>query len=143
MATAASIVSEKNESLATLGSDATVLDAARLMNDRRIGSVLVVEGGRLAGIFTERDVLMRVVGPQRDPAATTLKEVMTTDVACAHPDTLVDEMRSVMRQSRIRHLPVVDGDRIIGMISIGDLNRVERDVQVETIRYLTQFMTVS
>ena len=147
MATAASILDAKRREddgpLAALPREATVLDAARLMNDRHIGSVLVMDGGRLAGIFTERDVLVRIVAEGLDPAGTRLSEVMTIDVACAHPETLVDEMRAVMRDARIRHLPVIDGERLVGMVSIGDLNRAEREVQIETIRYLTQFMTVS
>jgi len=128
-------------SVATLPPDATVLDAARLMNDRRIGSVLVVEDDRVVGIFTERDVLVRVVAAKRDPATTNLIDVMTTPVACATPNTRTDELRSVMREKRIRHIPVVDDGRLLGIVSIGDVNQVDSDVQAETIRYLEQYMS--
>jgi CBS domain-containing protein len=126
-----------------LGPGATVLEAARLMNERGIGSVMVIDKDRLAGIFTERDVLRRVVAEQRDPAKTKLADVMTSPVACAAPQTTLDEIRQVMRGRRIRHVPVVNRKRVLGMISIGDLNKAEREVQVETIRYLEQYISVS
>ncbi|MHC4107093.1 MAG: CBS domain-containing protein, partial [Planctomycetota bacterium] len=129
--------------VASLGPGATVLEAARLMNERGIGSVMVIDKDRLAGIFTERDVLRRVVAEQRDPAKTKLADVMTSPVACAAPQTTLDEIRQVMRGRRIRHVPVVNRKRVLGMISIGDLNKAEREVQVETIRYLEQYISVS
>ena len=137
------LVAAKGDAVASLPPSATVLDAARIMNERHIGSILVISRGRLAGIFTERDVLRRVVAEQRDPSATTLKQVMTEAVACAAPHTTLDEMRRVMREKRIRHIPVVDGHTVTGMISLGDLNKVEHDGAVETIRYLEQYMSVS
>jgi CBS domain-containing protein len=137
------LIIEKNEPVATLPPDATVLDAAQLMNERHIGSVVVVDGGRLVGIFTERDVLRRIVAATRDPAASKLEDVMTTQVACATPKTRLDEIRTAMREKRIRHMPVVDGERVVGMVSIGDLNKVEHDVQERTIEYLERYMSVS
>ena len=129
--------------MASLGPSATVLEAALLMNERGIGSVIVIDKDRLAGIFTERDVLRRVVAEQRDPATTKLADVMTSPVACAAPHTTLDEIRQVMRERRIRHVPVVNAKRVLGMISIGDLNKAEREVQVETIRYLEQYISVT
>ncbi len=128
--------------MASLGPGATVLEAALLMNERGIGSVMVIDKDRLAGIFTERDVLRRVVAEQRDPATTKLADVMTSPVACAAPHTTLDEIRQVMRERHIRHVPVVNAKRVLGMISIGDLNKAEREVQVETIRYLEQYISV-
>ncbi len=144
MATAEQLIALKGGSVAALGPEATVLEAAALMNERGIGSVVVIDDKkRLAGIFTERDVLRRVVAEQRDPATTKLADVMTTPVACAAPHTTLDEIRNVMRQRRIRHLPVADRKRVVGMVSIGDLNKAEHDVQVQTIHYLEQYMSVS
>ncbi len=143
MATAEQLISLKGGTVASLGPGATVLEAALLMNERGIGSVIVIDKDRLAGIFTERDVLRRVVAEQRDPATTKLADVMTSPVACAAPHTTLDEIRQVMRERRIRHVPVVNAKRVLGMISIGDLNKAERDVQVETIRYLEQYISVS
>ena len=143
MATAEQLISLKGGTVASLGPGATVLEAALLMNERGIGSVIVIDKDRLAGIFTERDVLRRVVAEQRDPATTKLADVMTSPVACAAPHTTLDEIRQVMRERRIRHVPLVNAKRVLGMISIGDLNKAERDVQVETIRYLEQYISVS
>ncbi len=143
MATAEQLISLKGGTVASLGPGATVLEAALLMNERGIGSVIVIDKDRLAGIFTERDVLRRVVAEQRDPATTKLADVMTSPVACAAPHTTLDEIRQVMRERRIRHVPVVNAKRVLGMISIGDLNKAEREVQVETIRYLEQYISVT
>ncbi len=143
MATAEQLTAIKGGAIASLPPQATVLEAAQLMNDRHIGSVLVTEGNQLVGIFTERDVLRRVVAEQRDPATTAVADVMTSPVACAAPHTTLDEIRTVMRDKRIRHVPVVNGGGVLGMISLGDLNKAEHDGQVETIRYLEQYMSVT
>jgi CBS domain-containing protein len=120
---------------------ATVLEAARKMDSRSVGAMLVIDNGRLVGIFTERDLMRRVVVAERDPASVTLEEVMTSPVACANPDTHVDEVRDVIRRQRIRHLPVVDDGKVIGMVSIGDLNRAQHETHEQTIQYLEQFIS--
>ncbi len=143
MATAEHLLAVRGGSIASLGPAATVLDAAQLMNDRHIGSVLVIDNDRLVGIFTERDVLRRIVAEKRDPTSTPLAEVMTSPVACGAPHTTLNELRNVMRQRKIRHIPIVDGHEVLGMISIGDLNQAEHDVQEQTIQYLEQYMSVT
>lgn len=140
MGTVKQVLREKGQAVHSLPADATVLDAAKLMNRKHIGSVLVMDHDRLIGIFTERDVLTRVVAAQLDPATTALNEVMTTAVAVGSPDTRLEEVRTLMREKRIRHLPIVAGSRVVGMVSIGDLNRVEQRTQAETIQYLEMFM---
>jgi CBS domain-containing protein len=142
MATAEQLIAIKGTSVAALPPSATVLAAAQLMNELHIGSVLVVDHDRLVGIFTERDVLRRIVAEERSPHETTLEEVMTRQVACAAPHTTLNEIRAVMRDQRIRHVPVLDGTRVAGMISIGDLNKAEHDVQEQTILYLEQYISV-
>ncbi len=143
MGTAEQLISAKGDSVASLQPEATVLDAARLMNDRHIGSVMVISRGRLMGIFTERDVMRRVVAEQRDPATANLGDVMTSPVACAAPHTRLDEIRQVMRDRHIRHMPVLDGRKVIGMVSLGDLNKAVHDGQAETISYLEQYISVA
>ena len=142
MGTAQQIIDAKDHKLATLGPEATVLQAAKLMNERHIGSLLVMAGEDLVGIFTERDVMRRVVAKQRDPATTKLASVMTKQVACASPRTSCDEVRQVMRDKRIRHMPVVDDETmdVIGMISIGDLNAHDTNSQEVTIQYLHEYI---
>ena len=101
----------------------SVRQATRLMNDHGIGSLLVLAGGRLVGIFTERDVLRRVVAEGRSPDATSVGEVMTRDVICCSPGDSVEEVADVMRLRRVRHVPVVDvDDLVVGLVSIGDVN---------------------
>lgn len=106
-----------------VGPRASVRDATVLMNDHGIGSLLVVEGRRLVGIFTERDVLRRIVAEGRPPDATRVGDVMTTDVVCASPSTSIEEVAELMRRRRVRHVPVVDADdEVVGLVSIGDIN---------------------
>jgi len=143
MAIAEHLLAIKGGAIASLGPRATVLDAARLMNDRHIGSVVIIDDDRLVGIFTERDVMRRIVAEKRDPASTPIAEVMTSPVACGAPHTTLNELRHVMRQRKIRHIPIVDGQNVLGMISIGDLNQAEHDVQEQTIQYLAQYMSVA
>jgi len=143
MANAQQIIDRKGGEVFTVDPGASVLEAARLMNRHHIGSLVVVVDGKLAGIFTERDVMRRVVAKQRDAEKTEVRDVMTYPVACAAPHTAYSELCTVMREKKIRHLPVVDGNRVIGMISIGDLNRADHEQQERTIRYLEQFMSVS
>lgn len=126
--------------VACISADATVVDAARMMNTRRIGSVVVTSGEKVVGIFTERDILNRVVAENRVPIETTVREVMTSPVACCREDTSLAECRRVMRTQRIRHLPVVENDRLIGMVSIGDVLQTEVAEQTETIRHLHEYL---
>jgi CBS domain-containing protein len=136
------ILEKKGSEVVSIDGDASVLDAARLMNDRHIGALVVLRGEKVVGIFTERDVLDRVVARRRDPAATPVNEVMSSPVACCSPETARPECRSVMRNRRIRHLPVVEDERLVGIISIGDILEDEGAEQQQTIRYLYEYMSV-
>jgi CBS domain-containing protein len=141
MATVGDILAVKGPHVLSIGPDATVLDAATLMNERKIGSLVVLDGGRLIGIITERDMLQRVLVPRRDPAETPVSEVMTTEVICCHPHTTIEEARGVLKNRRIRHLPVLDvNERLLGLISIGDLNAHEAHDHERTIFVLEQYI---
>lgn len=125
----------------TIEQTETVLAATQRMNEHSIGALLVTDGGRLCGIFTERDVLRRIVAAQRDPAATLVRDVMTTNMACASPDTSVDDARSIFKSHRIRHLPVVSSDgELVGMISIGDLNAHLANDREVTLHFLHEYL---
>jgi CBS domain-containing protein len=143
MANAQQILARKDGNVVMIDPDATVLDAARMMNEHRIGSLVVAVDGELAGIFTERDIMRRVVADQKDPARTRVREVMTTPVACATPQTTSDELAITMREKRIRHIPVIDDGKVVGMVSIGDINRAQHHVHEQTISYLQQYMSVT
>lgn len=141
MGTVQDILSRKPQrSLLTVESDASVLEAAEVMNDHKVGSVVVMSGDRMAGILTERDILTRVVASRKDPAATKVGEVMTRSVLTCRPGTKLNEARLVMRERRIRHLPVIEKDRVMGMISLGDLNNAEHDILVETIHTMEAYI---
>ena len=141
MATVQDILQNKGSQVHTIDPNATVFAAAELMNQHKIGCLLVCEEGRLVGIFTERDILQRVVGERRDPDQTKVSEVMTDEVACCRPHTGMEEARGVMQHRRIRHLPVLcDEDKIQGMISIGDLNAHQNNTQEMTISLLEQYI---
>jgi CBS domain-containing protein len=141
MAQIRELLERKGTHVLTIGPAASVLQAALLMNEHRVGALVAVEGGRVVGMFTERDVLMRVVGERRDPEATRVGDVMTAAVVCCSPDTTVDEARGVMRDRRIRHLPVADAEgRLLGLISIGDLNAQLQAAQEQTVFLLTEYI---
>jgi CBS domain-containing protein len=134
------ILDAKGNQVFNVAEDHTVLDAAHTMNKHRVGALVVTRGEKVIGIFTERDILNRVVAAGRDPSRTAVREVMSTPVACCAPETTHDECRTVMRTQRIRHLPVVQSERLVGIISIGDVLAAVEARQGETIRYLHEYM---
>ena len=111
----------RDQKLAQVPETMTVREAAALMAARHIGAVLIMDGPRLAGIFTERDLMARVVSPGLDPAATRLAQVMTRDPDTIDGDASALDALQMMRRSGYRHLPVARGDRIVGIISVRDL----------------------
>ncbi len=141
MATVASILAGKSSYVHSIGLNATILEATQKMNDHRIGSLLVMEGERIVGILSERDILTRVVVEEKPPRALKVREAMTTDVVVVGPDTSLEEASAVMRTRRVRHLPVCDADgRLLGLISIGDLNARHASDQEITIRHLHEYL---
>lgn len=101
----------------------SVFDAVAEMNRHLIGAMVVLDGERLVGIFTERDVLKRVVGAGLDPRRTLVADVMTRNVATITPNTSIDETMDIFTEKRFRHLPVMNDGRLLGVISIGDSTR--------------------
>jgi CBS domain-containing protein len=141
MPTVREILARKGSQVITTGPAATALEAALLMNEHKIGALVVIDDGQVIGMFTERDVLRRVVGEHRDPATTCVGDVMTTEVFCCTADTTIDEARGAMKNRRVRHLPLVDDDRRLqGLISIGDLNAYEASNQEQTIFLLQEYL---
>ena len=127
--------------VATITPDEPVLLAAKKMNDRRIGALVVCndEGG-VEGIITERDLLQRVVAAERCPKETTTREVMTSELLMCGLRTQLDEARELMRDQRIRHLPIVENGALIGMVSMGDLNAAESENLAETVSHLESYI---
>lgn len=134
------LIEEKGSEVHSVPPGETVWEAVRTMAGRHIGAILVVEGTQLVGIFSERDLLVRVLLTGLDPTATPIKAVMSTDVVYVTPDTPVRETMAIMTERRCRHLPVMDGEVLKGVVSIGDCTRwVSRD-QEYTIRHLQDFI---
>ena len=120
--------------------DATVLDALRLLEQKNIGALLVMKGGQLSGIFSERDYARRMILHGRSSKETQVREVMTPDVFVISPDTTSGECMVHMTDRHIRHLPVVEAGRVVGVISIGDVVRsVIEDLRF-TVRQLESYI---
>jgi len=119
---------------------ATVAEAARLMATHNIGIVCVLDGDRLVGVFSERDVVRRVVDRGLDPARTPVGDVMTTELVVADADEDYQSAIRKMDQANIRHLPVVSGGRLLSMLSIRDLMRIDMHDKGEEIRYLREYL---
>jgi predicted transcriptional regulator len=120
--------------------DTTVADACRMMAAHNVGIVAVLDGERLCGVFSERDVTQRVVDRRLDPARTQLEEVMTSQLVVADADEDYQSAMNKMDQANIRHLPVVSGDRLLSMLSIRDLMRVAIEERGAEIEYLKEYL---
>jgi len=123
-----------------IGAERTVREASRYMTERRVGAVAVLENSRLAGILSERDIMGRVVAKGLDPDATEVRQVMTRDLVVAHVGDSHDDGLRKMRQAGCRHLPVVEGDRLVGMVSQRDLLQVDLTEKDEEIRWLNAYI---
>ena len=143
MADVAKILSEKGGGVISISGDATVFDAVKMMVEANVGAILVTgrDPDRIEGIFTERDYLRRIAVEGRTSRETLVRDVMTSPVIVVGPETTVEEAMALMTDRRIRHAPVVDDDRLLGMVSIGDLVRLQSQEQSFKIRYLTEYIT--
>jgi CBS domain-containing protein len=145
--TIASLLKQKKASeLISVAPSAAVADAVRTMNDNHVGSVLVMDGQTLVGIFTERDVMVRVVGSSRAPATTLVSEVMTHPVRSVEPGSTADDALRLMSDRHHRHLPVVENGKVIGLISMGDITRAyirSQQEQVDTALRAVKQMAMS
>ena len=141
MGCVADILATKGSQVHSVSPNASVHDAIAKMVHSNIGSILVMDGPTPAGIFTERDCLRRVTLERRDPKTTPIGEVMTDRLIVVETDKSIQECMAIMTQARIRHLPVMDGERVLGVISIGDLvKHVSREQEYE-IQHLTRYIT--
>jgi len=134
------VLRRKGDEVYSVGPLATVIDAVNVMNDHHVGSVLVIEGGFPVGVFSERDVLVRVVASHRDPRQTLVRDVMTTRLHTATPDdTLLDVMR-LMTERRCRHVPVMEGETLLGLVSIGDITKATQHNLRQEVRELSSYI---
>ena len=134
------LLSSKGSNVWTIQSDQTVLGAIQKMAEQDVGSLVVIEDGKLAGIFTERHYAREVFLKGRQSSTTPIRDVMSTRVICASPDQTIDECMAVMTNKRIRHLPVLDHGELVGIVSIGDLVKSKIADQEFLIDQLTQYI---
>ncbi len=140
MATALTDLERKGSDVVTIDRSATVFDAAKKMNDHRIGALVVISGDKAVGIFTERDILNRVVAEELDPRTLQVEKVMTSPMACCRRDTTLDDCKAMMTSQRARHLPVVEEGKLYGMVSSGDIVALESENKQATIEYLHEYL---
>ena len=141
MGCVADILATKGSQVHSVTPQSTVSDAITLMMSVNVGSLLVMENEQPIGIFTERDCLRRVLLERRDPKTTSIGELMSERIIYVAADKSIKECMAIMTQERIRHLPVMDGDCVVGLISIGDLvKHLSREQEAE-IQHLTRYIT--
>jgi CBS domain-containing protein len=142
MKTAASILESKpDQTVYTLGPAATAQEAARLMAERNIGALVVMEHGEVVGIVSERDYMRKLVLTARPASETRVRDIMSSPVMYVHPHRTSDECMALMTDSRLRHLPVMDGGTLIGLISIGDLVKATISEQQFIIEQLEHYIS--
>lgn len=141
MTTVRDLLAAKGGRVWTCDRSETVMDAVHRMNDHRVGALVVMDGQRIMGIFTERDVLQRVVSQGHAAESMPVMEVTTAPVRCCSPEMNVDEASRLMRDHRIRHLPVCDAaGKLLGIVSIGDVNAYHVRMQQDAIQHLEAYV---
>ncbi|HUA19237.1 MAG TPA: CBS domain-containing protein [Bryobacteraceae bacterium] len=135
-----SVLRFKGRQVWSISPSATVYEAIARMSERGVGALLVLSDGRLAGIISERDYARKVILKDRSSQKTEVREIMTSPVITATPESTVEECMRVMTEHRIRHLPVLEGDRVTGVVSIGDLVNWTITAHEETIGHLQNYI---
>ncbi len=134
------LLDAKAPEIFSIGPDVPVIDAIRLMAEKRIGAVLVLEAGKLVGILSERDYARKIVLQGHSSRDTAVREIMTSDVVSVGPDDSVGHCMQLVTDQRIRHLPVCDGDAVLGVISIGDLVKAVIEDQQHELDQLQRYI---
>jgi len=135
------ILRGKGADVLKIDASATVFDAIRKIVDKNVGSILVTEGDEVVGIMTERDYLRKIAVLGRTSHETLVSEIMTSPLVYVTPETTIEESMAIMTDRRIRHLPVVENEDVVGIISIGDLVKFQSREQSFQIQYLTEYIS--
>ncbi len=141
MASMKQLLKGKGHDVWSIGPEDSAFDAIEMMADKEVGALVVTDGDSLVGVFSERDYARKVALPGRSSKDTKIKEIMTTRVAYARPEQTVEECMALMTDKRIRHLPIMDGDKLLGVISIGDLVKSIIEEQQHVIEQLEQYIS--
>jgi CBS domain-containing protein len=128
------------QDLYVISEQETVYDAARLMAEKRIGAVPVVDGDRVVGIFSERDIMNRVVAKNLNPQKTLVEQVMTKDLIVGSPEEDIEQILYRMKQSNIRHLPIVQSGKLVGILSLRDLLQADLNEKDQEIKIMTAYI---
>jgi len=141
MKTVRNILQYKSQSIYSVDPDTSVLDALKIMMDKNISALLVMEGSELKGIFTERDYARKIILQGKSSKETKIKEVMTASLEVINLNSSIDHCMQIMTDKHIRHLPIVDNGKVSGMISIGDLVKFVINDQKQTIEQLQSYIS--
>jgi CBS domain-containing protein len=141
MKTIKEILDAKGHAVSTIGPEETVLDALKLMAEKELGALVVMEEGKLIGLITERDYARKVILKGRTSLETKVREIMTQKVVCSTLERTADEAMAVMTEKRVRHLPVIDEKQVVGLVSIGDLVKAIISDQQFVIEQLEKYIT--
>jgi len=140
MKTLKQLLEAKGGNVYSISPDARVFDTLMLMADKSVGALIVIEGGRIAGIISERDYARKVILHGKSSHDLQVREIMTSKVITVHPGQTVEECMALMTEKRVRHLPVSEGERLIGVLSIGDLVKEVIAEQRQTIEQLESYI---
>jgi CBS domain-containing protein len=140
MKTVTQLLQAKGREIHTIGPEARVFEALKLMAEKNVGALVVTEGGRLAGIISERDYARKVILLSKSSHEIAVREIMTSRVITVQPGQTVEQCMALMTEKRIRHLPVTEGEKLIGVLSIGDLVKEVIAEQEQTIKQLESYI---
>lgn len=140
MKTVGALLLGKSRALCTIGPDARVLDALKLMADKNIGALPVVENDKLIGVVSERDYARKVILKGKSSHDTPVREIMTERAVCVQPHNSIEECMALMTEKHVRHLPVIEKERLLGILSIGDLVKETISEQQFVIKQLESYI---
>lgn len=135
------ILSTKGRNVYSIVSTLTVFEALRVMGEKNIGAILVIDDGALKGILSERDYARKIVLKDKSSKETPVSEIMESEVVTVKPSDNVDYCMEIMSQRRIRHLPVIEDGAVVGLVSIGDVVKTIIEIQKETIKHLDSYIS--
>ncbi len=141
MKTVKQILKDKGDSVLAIPPDAAVFEALKLMAEKNVGALLVLEAGKLIGILSERDYARKVILKGKSSLNTPVRDIMTERVMFVHPEQTVEECMALMTEKHVRHLPVLVGQQVVGVVSIGDLVKASIDEKDFVIKQLENYIT--
>jgi len=141
MRTVKTLLQKKGQEVWSIAPDASVYDAIHLMAEKEIGALIVLDGTQLVGVVSERDYARQIILKERSSEGTPVRDIMSGDVVCATPGDSIEDCMALMSDNRVRHLPILEGDAVAGVVSIGDLVKAIIAEQQSTISDLERYIT--